>query len=410
MTIARRRGLDIVPERRDRPRRGPPHGHRRLWGRQEGRPGPGRPPSPPTTTTTLPAAGTRSPACPRPTRSSCHRAGGHGQDRQQRRRPAPGRPRRGRRGLRGGHRGHHPLRRRVPVHRRRPHRPGAVGAPGRPAHRAPLGGPLVFSGGSPGIVPAWCAAPASTSSTENDTETLKRRSGRSAPHNLYTDSQTLYAAGRRRQGSRRPFASFLKPGETSAAAGATPVSSMDIAPGRHHRLLHLGRRRQGLEPLHQRPAPHARGGRGPDRPGNVIVQFTSYSRFAADAAVTYPEVIGSGEAWSSSTAPRSRARGRRRRPARSPPTPTPTAPPMVFPPGRTVVELVHSDASVTVEAPPAPAAPPRSPPDRLGGGIPIGSPDGTRRMGAVTDEQTNRPAPPEATWSSGAWPRCSRAA
>ena len=87
--------------------------------------------------------------------------------------------------------------------------------------------------------------------------------------------------------------------------------------------------------------------------GNVIVQFVEYSRFSADAAVTYPEVIGTGEAWYFSNG--TLAKGTWSKAGASTVTAYSDANgvPMVFPPGRNIVEMVHSDATVSVEEPAA---------------------------------------------------------
>ena len=100
--------------------------------------------------------------------------------------------------------------------------------------------------------------------------------------------------------------------------------------------------------------PHNLESGGVWTPGNVIVQYVAYSRFAADAAVTYPEVIGTGRGVvlpqrhpdQGHVVEGGRDHGHAYADA--------NGAPMVFPPGRTVVELVHSDANVNVESPPVP--------------------------------------------------------
>ncbi|MDQ3898745.1 MAG: DUF3048 domain-containing protein, partial [Actinomycetota bacterium] len=75
--------------------------------------------------------------------------------------------------------------------------------PADPTVIKPLGGPLVFSGGSPGVLDVVKAA-GIRQITENDTDTLKRRSGRKAPHNLYTTTEAIY----RKAGAGSPPPSF----------------------------------------------------------------------------------------------------------------------------------------------------------------------------------------------------------
>ena len=231
--------------------------------------------------------------------------------------------------------------------------------PADPLIVGPLGGLLVFSGGAPNIVQLVRAADLRYID-ENTTEALYRRPGRSAPHNLYTDSGKLY---QQVGDSKEPpaFAEFLKPGQTYAAPGATPVSAMDIPLADitasytwNATANGWGRSTNGVS--------HDLESGGQWTPNNVIVQFVNYSRFAADAAVTYPEVIGSGEAWYFTNG--TLAKGTWSKAGASTVTAYADAngAPMVFPPGRTIVELTHTDANVTVEAPPAAATPTTSAP------------------------------------------------
>jgi len=225
--------------------------------------------------------------------------------------------------------------------------------PADPLIVAPLNGLLAFSGGAPNIVQLVRNA-SITFIDENATDALYRRSGRSAPHNLYSDSGRLY--NRVEDDAKAPpaFAKFLKPGETYAAAGAEPVASMDIPLADITASYEWDAGANGWKRF-TNGQPHSLEAGGQWTPGNVIVQFTAYSRFAGDAAVTYPEVIGTGEAWffcngtlvkgtwtkvgASSVTAYSDANGAA----------------MVFPPGRTVIELTPSNANVSVEAPPAAA-------------------------------------------------------
>src|SRR5204863_325092 len=83
-------------------------------------------------------------------------------------------------------------------------------------------------------------------------------------------------------------------------------------------------------------------------PNIVIVQFVQYARFAADAAVTYPEVLSTGEAWYFTNG--TLAKGTWSKLGASTVTAYADAngAPMVFPAGRTIVELVHTDANVSI--------------------------------------------------------------
>ncbi len=224
--------------------------------------------------------------------------------------------------------------------------------PADPLIVAPLGGLLVFSGGAPNIVQLVRNADLDFID-ENNTEALYRRSGRSAPHNLYTDSEKLY---RQVDGADEPppFAQFLKLGETyTAPVGATPVSAMDIPLADITASYTWDAEAKGWARSTNGQAHNLEGG-GVWTPGNVIVQFVPYARFAADAAVTYPEVTGSGEAWYFLDGTLTKGTWSKVGAITVTSFADANGAPMVFPPGRTVVELVHSDANVSVESPPVP--------------------------------------------------------
>ncbi len=222
--------------------------------------------------------------------------------------------------------------------------------PADPLIVAPLGGLLAFSGGAPNIVQLVRNANLDFID-ENATDALYRRSGRSAPHNLYTDSERLY--GRVDDDAKAPpaFAKFLKPGETYAGAGATPVASMNIPLADIRASYEWDAGANGWKRF-TNGQPHNLEAGGQWTPGNVIVQFTDYARFAGDAAVTYPEVLGTGEAWYFCNG--TVAKGTWTKAGASTVTAYADAngAPMVFPPGRTVIEMTPSNATVSTEAPP----------------------------------------------------------
>ncbi|HJV08798.1 MAG TPA: DUF3048 domain-containing protein [Acidimicrobiales bacterium] len=166
--------------------------------------------------------------------------------------------------------------------------------PGDPNIIKPFGGPLVFSGGSPAVLNVVRAA-GITQVTENDRATLKRRSGRKAPHNLYSTTEAMYAKA---SGVAAPsaFSTFLAPGVKSTAAGGTPVTrlSLSAAPG-----VTAAYDWDGTANVWKRSTdgrPHLLEGNAQISPRNVIVQYTAYANFAADQKVKYPEVVGSGDA------------------------------------------------------------------------------------------------------------------
>jgi len=100
--------------------------------------------------------------------------------------------------------------------------------PGDPNIVKPLGGPLVFSGGSPAVLNVVRSV-GIRQVTENDTDTLKRRSGRRAPHNLYTTTNAMY--GKAGVGAAPPaFSPFLGQGQAYAPAGVAQITKLSLSP------------------------------------------------------------------------------------------------------------------------------------------------------------------------------------
>jgi hypothetical protein len=166
--------------------------------------------------------------------------------------------------------------------------------PGDPAIVKPFGGPLVFSGGSAGVLSVVRSA-GITQITENDKETLKRRSGRKAPHNLYTDTAAMF----RKAGAGTPppaFSPFLAPGAAPTAAGATAATSVRLAPAPRITAQYQWQAGAKVWTRATDGRPHMLEGNVQIAPANIIVQFAPYLTFPADQKVKYPEVVGSGDA------------------------------------------------------------------------------------------------------------------
>jgi len=166
--------------------------------------------------------------------------------------------------------------------------------PADPVIVKPLGGPLVFSGGAPAILDVVRSA-GITQVTEDDRETLRRRAGRPAPFNLYTTTEAMF--GKAGAGAPPPaFSPFLRPGETSAPAGATPAASLRLAPAPKVTAAYAWDAGAGVWARSTDGRPHLLEGGARLAPKNVIVQYTPYTAFAADRIVRFPEVVGSGDA------------------------------------------------------------------------------------------------------------------
>jgi hypothetical protein len=166
--------------------------------------------------------------------------------------------------------------------------------PGDPSIVRPFGGPLVFSGGSAPVL-AVVRAAGIRQVTENDRDTLRRRSGKRAPHNLYTDTVSMYhKAG---AGTAPPaFSTFLAPGAPPAAAGATPAAAWRLSAAPNVTAQYQWDSGAAVWKRSTDGRPHTLEGGAQLSPRNVIVQYTPYVNFPDDQKVRYPEVVGSGEA------------------------------------------------------------------------------------------------------------------
>ena len=124
--------------------------------------------------------------------------------------------------------------------------------------------------------------------------TLRRRSGRRAPHNLYTDTAALF---KKASGAAPPaFSPFLEPGAGAAGAGATPALSLRLAPAPGVTAQYQWDVAASVWKRSTDGRPHMVEGGAQISPRNVIVQYTPYVVFPADQKVRYPEVVGSGDA------------------------------------------------------------------------------------------------------------------
>lgn len=219
--------------------------------------------------------------------------------------------------------------------------------PADPVIAFPLRGILAFSGGSKAVLALVPGAPVQPV-TENNTDVMKRRSGRAAPHNLYTSTTGL--ATKVKAGTPAPpkFGAFLTAGATFQAAGATPVPGFGLTPAPGVTAAYRWDGPSGTWKRSTDGKPHMLEGNAQIAPQNVIVQTTPYLVFQGDSKVMYPEVRGTGDAVVFAAGMTVKAKW-------SKPTPeamttyTDTAgAPIVLPPGQTWVHLVAPGAPMTI--------------------------------------------------------------
>jgi len=217
--------------------------------------------------------------------------------------------------------------------------------PADPVIVYPLGGVFGFSGGSPAIRALVPGAPV-TAVDENATDVMKRRSGRSAPHNLYTTVAAL--AAKAPAGAKPPpkFADFLTAGRPFAGAGAAPATHMGLKPAPALSAEYDWDPGSGTWKRMTDGSPASLEGGGQLAPNNVIVQFTPYSQFSGDSKVQYPEVVGSGEAWVFASGMVVKGRWSKPDPGSVTAFTDANGAPIVLTPGQTFVHLVANGTAV----------------------------------------------------------------
>ncbi len=218
--------------------------------------------------------------------------------------------------------------------------------PADPVIVSPLNGLFAFSGGSPAALDLVRSAGLSTI-TENNTDTLRRRSGRSAPYNLYTGTEALFRKAPAGATAPPRFAQFLKPGEAFNPAGAVPATRVTVQASPGVTATYEWDPASSTFKRATNGSAHVLEGGGQIAPANVIVQFTPYSRFTADAKVTFPEVVGSGEAVFFAGGSTVRGRWSKTGPTAVTTYTDAAGGPLSLPPGRTLVELVAPGSAIT---------------------------------------------------------------
>ena len=217
--------------------------------------------------------------------------------------------------------------------------------PADPVIVTPLGGVFGFSGGSPGAV-ALAADTPLTLVMEDDVAVMYRRSGRIAPHNLYTSTAGLFSRVPAATGSPRPFATFLSEGKSFGGPGAMPVGSIGLVPAPYVTAGYDWDAASGTWLRTTDGYPHMVE-EGRIAPTTVIVQFTPYQFFIDDYSVQYPEVVGSGEAWVFAAGAMVPGTWHKESPGAITNFVDSAGAPIAIPPGQTWVHLVAPGSSVT---------------------------------------------------------------
>ncbi|MDQ4070255.1 MAG: DUF3048 domain-containing protein [Actinomycetota bacterium] len=210
----------------------------------------------------------------------------------------------------------------------------------------PLGGPLVISGGSDPVLSVIRSASVRMI-TENDRDTLRRRSGRRAPYNLYTSTEDVF----RKAGAGSPppsFGPFLREGQPFSPAGAIPAANLTLAPAPSVRASYDWDAGDRVWKRSTDGRPHMVEGGAQVAPTNIIVQYTPYAGFTPDRKVRSPEVVGSGDAVIFSGGSQVRARWNKASPTAVTTYADPAGAPIPLAPGQTWVHLQEPGSTVTV--------------------------------------------------------------
>lgn len=151
---------------------------------------------------------------------------------------------------------------------------------------------FAYSGGNDGVLAAVRVSPMISLTEASAGRAFVRDEGRLAPHNLFTSTSGLYAAGSPDAGVPNPQFMFRQPGEPSAQG--RPVSVVEINIGfetvRYEWNGTGWNRFTNGEPTADTTA-------GQVAPANVIVQFTNYTTSPADAQSPDALTVGQGMAW-----------------------------------------------------------------------------------------------------------------
>lgn len=224
--------------------------------------------------------------------------------------------------------------------------------PSDPDLIAAFGGLFAYSGGIPNFIEMLRRTPGITDVgvdvlDEGPDKAYTRRPGRSAPNNLYTSTEALYAgAPSSAKGPPGRFNDFLPEGQAFAAGDAAPAIGLSLT--------------VGITPVSYDYDPASRTYRRAglvegDRavaPTNVIVQFTSYSDTdesdRTGATVEKATSVGSGEALILSGGLAVRGKWSRDSPTSYTTYTNASGEPIRLAAGRTWVELPRNGAPATV--------------------------------------------------------------
>lgn len=231
--------------------------------------------------------------------------------------------------------------------------------PADPVIVAAFGGVVAFSGGIPRFVEALRSVAGVTAVDETGGQgALRRRNDKSAPHNLY--GRTTDLLGKAAPGAKPPpaFAKFLPDGQPFAAAGAVPVTGVDLVVGQQ-RVGYTWDPASGRWPRTLNGTAHTVEGGAQIAPTTIIVQAVANNPVGevdtTGSPVLEAQVVGSGDATIFTAGMAVPARWSKPSPTAMTTYTDGAGQPIVLPQGRTWVELPQLGAAMAPRFPPPPA-------------------------------------------------------
>ena len=166
----------------------------------------------------------------------------------------------------------------------------------------PLGGLFAYSGGTKKFISLLHQAPIRDVGYDEDTGAYDKRSGRKAPHNLYSSTKKLYEKAKDSDRNPPALFPFLPVGTSFGGLTATPAASVNVVLGPLGTALFKYDPSTGTWQRSEQGTPHVAEGGVQIAPANVIVQYVRYVPSPGDTDVVgepvyIAQVVGSGDAW-----------------------------------------------------------------------------------------------------------------
>ena len=166
----------------------------------------------------------------------------------------------------------------------------------------PLKPLFAYAGGTARIVPLLHKAPVVDVGVDAKPDAYYRKSGRQAPHNLYSSTGALYGSAPGTGTAPVPIFTYLDPKFPLAPSSGTPVSDLSVRVGDKEITDYVWDAATHSWPRSIDGVPHRSEAGTQIAPTNVIVQFVNYrpslgDTDAAKSQVFAIDVEGSGEAW-----------------------------------------------------------------------------------------------------------------